>query len=319
MGLKSLIAVAQGKNAESVSFEDKFLKNYEEAVKAKELEERQIAPSEYIRPSSMYGCERMLFFQRVHGGSQNGEQSEVNLIEICQSGTDRHLDIQHIVERMEGVECLDLEEVVKEANQKGIKTEFLGWNEDHTEARCKNDELSIFFQPDGVIRFMGKEVILEVKTESTYQFSNRYEPKEDHKWQATSYGMGLGIDYVLFLYEDRNFCKKKLYLWKITDEMKERVKAKIRTVNTACKTGIPPEKNEDKCTYCKYKNECSLVDAGKWEHPNPPKKARKSTGGSKKSGTGKSTPKTKKSLTGSKTASQRANKKAEEVQDGTKE
>lgn len=75
----------------------------------------------------MYGCERMLFFQRVHGGSQNGEQSEVNLIEICQSGTDRHLDIQHIVERMEGVECLDLEEIVKEAQAKGIKTEFVGW------------------------------------------------------------------------------------------------------------------------------------------------------------------------------------------------
>lgn len=319
MGLASLIKVAQGKNAGSVSFEDNFLKAYEEAVRQKELEERQVAPSDYIRPSSMYGCERMIFFQRVHSGSLNGDQSDVPLIEICQSGTDRHLDIQHIVERMEGVECLDLEEVVKEANQKGIKTEFLGWNEDHTEARCKNDELSIFFQPDGVIRFMGKEVILEVKTESTYQFSNRYEPKEDHKWQATSYGMGLGIDYVLFLYEDRNFCKKKLYLWKITDEMKERVKAKIHTVNTACKTGIPPEKNEDKCTYCKYKNECSLVDAGKWEHPNPPKKARKSTGGTKKSGTGKSTPKTKKATTGSKTASQRANKKAEEVQDGKKE
>lgn len=319
MGLASLIKVAQGKNAGSVSFEDNFLKAYEEAVRQKELEERQVAPSDYIRPSSMYGCERMIFFQRVHSGSLNGDQSDVPLIEICQSGTDRHLDIQHIVERMEGVECLDLEEVVKEANQKGIKTEFLGWNEDHTEARCKNDELSIFFQPDGVIRFMGKEVILEVKTESTYQFSNRYEPKEDHKWQATSYGMGLGIDYVLFLYEDRNFCKKKLYLWKITDEMKERVKAKIHTVNTACKTGIPPEKNEDKCTYCKYKNECSLVDAGKWEHPNPPKKARKSTVGSKKSGTGKSTPKTKKATTGSKTASQRANKKAEEVQDGKKE
>ena len=264
MGLKSLLKVAQGKNAESVSFEDKFIKAYEEAVKAKELEDRQVAPSDYIRPSSMYGCERMIFFQRVLG-SGNGEQSEVQLIEICQSGTDRHLDIQQIVERMEGVECLDLEEVVKEANQKGIKTDFVGWNEDHTEARCKNDELSIYFQPDGVIRFMGKEVILEIKTESTYQFSNRYEPKEDHKWQATSYGMGLGIDWVLFLYEDRNFCKKKLYLWKITDEMKERVLAKIRTVNTACSTGIPPAKDEDKCTYCKYKNECKLVDEGKWE------------------------------------------------------
>lgn len=274
MGLASLIKVAQGKNAESVSFEDNFLKEYEEAVKRKELRERQIAPSDYIRPSSMYGCERMLFFQRVYGGSQNGEQADVPLIEICQSGTGRHLDIQHIVEEMDGVECLDLEEMVKEAQQKGIKTEFVGWNEDHTEGRCKNDELSIYFQPDGVLRYKGKDIIFEIKTESTYQFNNRYEPKEDHKWQATCYGMGLGIDYVLFFYEDRNFCRKKAYLWKITDEMKEAVLNKIRTVNEGVKTGIPPVKNDSKCTYCKYKNECGLVDAGKWEHPNPPKKKR---------------------------------------------
>lgn len=278
MGLKSLIAVAQGKNAGNVSFEEAFLKEYENAVKRQELRERQGVPTDYYRPSSMYGCERMLFFMRVHGGAEpKMEDIEPKLVEICASGTDRHLRIQHIVEDMEGVALLDLEEVVKEANQKGIKTEFVGWNEDHTEARCKNDELSIFFQPDGVLRFMGKEVLFEVKTESTYQFSNRYEPKEDHKWQVTSYGMGLGIDYVLFLYEDRNFCRKKLYLWNITDEMKERVKAKIHTVNDAVKKGTPPDKNEDKCTYCKYKNECSLVDAGKWVNPKPPKSRQKAT------------------------------------------
>ena len=65
MGLNSLIAVAQGKNAESVSLEDKFLKNYEEAVKAKELEERQVAPSEYIRPSSMYAVS-VCYFSREY-------------------------------------------------------------------------------------------------------------------------------------------------------------------------------------------------------------------------------------------------------------
>lgn len=304
MGLASLIKVAQGKNAGNVSFEDNFLKAYEEAVKRKELAERQVAPSDYIRPSSMYGCERMIFLQRVHSGSLNGEQSDVPLIEICQSGTDRHLDIQHIVELMDGVECLDLEEVVKEANQKGIKTEFIGWNEDHTEARCKNDELSIFFQPDGVIRFLGKEVILEVKTESTYQFSNRYEPKEDHKWQATSYGMGLGIDYVLFLYEDRNFCKKKAYLWKITEEMKEKVRAKIRTVNTAVKTGIPPAKDDSKCTYCKYKNECGLVDAGKWVNPKPPMSSQEPQQATNRKKIGKPTPKSKKGQEKANTSSQ---------------
>lgn len=302
MGLASLIKVAQGKNAESVSFEDAFLKEYEEAVKRKELRERQVAPSDYIRPSSMYGCERMIFFQRVHSGSLNGEQSEVNLIEICQSGTDRHLDIQHIVEEMDGVECLDLEEMVKEAQAKGIKTEFVGWNEDHTEGRCKNDELSIYFQPDGVLKYKGKDIIFEIKTESTYQFNNRYEPKEDHKWQATCYGMGLGIDYVLFFYEDRNFCRKKAYLWKITEEMKEAVLNKIRTVNEGVKTGIPPVKNDSKCTYCKYKNECALVDAGKWEHPNPPEKPKRASKGTKKKTTGKSTTNKKKASTKAKEA-----------------
>jgi CRISPR/Cas system-associated exonuclease Cas4 (RecB family) len=290
MGLSSLIKVAQGKNASSVSFEDNFLKAYQEAVKRAEERERQPVPSDYFRPSSMYGCDRMLFFMRVHGGGTGETEKDTNLIEICHSGTDRHLRIQKLVEDMEGVTCLDLEEVVKEANQRGIKTEFMGWNSDHTEARCKNDEMSLYFQPDGVINFMGKDVILEIKTESTYQHSNRYEPKDDHKWQATCYGMGLGIDYVLFFYEDRNFCGKKPYLWKITDEMKEAVLSKVTRVNRAIKAGLPPEKNVSKCTYCDYKHECKLADEGRWVDPRPqePQKA------SKKKSTGKSKGKSKK-------------------------
>jgi len=319
MGLASLIKVAQGKNASNVSFEDNFIKEYENAVRRQEERERQPVPSDYFRPSSMYGCERMLFFMRVLGGAGEVEEMDVPLVEICNSGTDRHLRIQHTVEDMEGVECLDLEEVVKEANQRGIKTEFVGWNEDHTEARCKNEELSIYFQPDGVIRFMGKDVILEIKTESTYQHSNRYEPKEDHKYQATCYGMGLGIDYVLFFYEDRNFCKKKAYLWKITDEMKERVLKKIHTVNTAIATGNPPEKNEDKCTYCRYKHECSLVDADKWVNLKPPVKPQKAHKATNRKKANKSTTKTVKEPTGANKSSQGQKKKApvkEAVQGG---
>lgn len=303
MGLKSLIKVAEGKNAANVSFEDNFLKEYENAVKREELRERQVYPSNYFRPSSMYGCERMLFFQRVHSGSENGDQMEPNLIEICNSGTDRHLRIQHLVEDMDGVKCLDLEEVVKEAQQKGINTVFEGWNKDHTEARCRNDELSIYFQPDGVINFQGKDVILEIKTESTYQHSNRFEPKLDHKYQATCYGMGLGIDYVLFFYEDRNFCGKKAYLWKITDEMKATVLSKIQRVNMALKAGIPPQKDEEKCAYCMYKHECKLADMGTWKDPREPQeKPKKAAKGGRKKAAGKSTSRAKKASTEAKTA-----------------
>lgn len=268
MGLASLIKVAQGKNAENVSFEDKFLKLYNEAVIRQEEREAQPVPADYFRPSSMYGCERMLYFMRTQE-EQDAEGKDIPLIEICNSGTDRHLRIQNLVADMEGVTCLDLEEIVKEANQKGINTVFMGWNSDHTEARCKNDDLSIFFQPDGVINFMGKDCILEIKTESTYQHNNRFEPKEDHKYQATCYGMGLGIDYILFFYEDRNFCGKKPYLWKITDEMREAVINKINHVNSCIALGTPPDKQEDKCTYCRYKTACKRVDV------NPPKPKKK--------------------------------------------
>lgn len=276
MGLASLIKVAQGKNAANVSFEDSFLREYEAAVKREEKAQAQPYPKHSFRPSSMYGCERMLFFSRMYAGTGRVEDNEPNLTEICDSGTDRHLRIQKLVADMEGVKTLDLEEVVKEANARGINTEFLGWNEDKTEARCKNEDLSIYFQPDGVLNFMGKDVILEIKTESTYQFSNRYEPKEDHKYQATCYGMGLGIDYVLFLYEDRNFCNKKAYLWKITDAMKEKVKDKIAYVNKAIEAGVPPHKDTNKCTYCDYKTECQLADMNKWKAPEvAPEKPRK--------------------------------------------
>lgn len=259
MGLSSLIKVAQGKNAANVSFEDTFLKGYEEAVVKYEEEHKQPIPADYFRPSSMYGCERMLYFMRT-GEEQDKEEHDTNLMEICHSGTDRHLRIQHLVESMEGVKTLDLEEMVKEAQEKGINTDFVGWNEDHTEARCKNDELSIWFQPDGVLNFMGKDVILEIKTESTYQHSKRYEPKMDHKYQATCYGLGLGIDYILFFYEDRNFCSKKPYLWKITDEMKEEVRGKIQRVNNYIAHREAPPVNKDKCTYCRYKEACKRLE-----------------------------------------------------------
>lgn len=265
MGLSSLIKVAQGKNAANVSFEDAFLKGYEEAVVKCEETVKQLIPRDYFRPSSMYGCERMLYFMRS-GEGQDEEDNDTNLMEICHSGTDRHLRIQHIVEAMDGVKPLDLEEVVKEAQAKGINTEFIGWNEDHTEARCKNDELSIWFQPDGVLNFMGKDVILEIKTESTYQHTKRYEPKMDHKYQATCYGLGLGIDYILFFYEDRNFCSKKPYLWKITDEMKEEVRGKISRVNNYIAHKEAPPANRDKCTYCRYKEACKRLERA--QEPN---------------------------------------------------
>ena len=81
MGLSSLIQVAQGKNAANVSFEDAFLKGYEAAVVKYEEEHKQPIPADYFRPSSMYGCERMLYFMRT-GEEQDKERIELTLKEL---------------------------------------------------------------------------------------------------------------------------------------------------------------------------------------------------------------------------------------------
>lgn len=128
--------------------------------------------------------------------------------------------------------------------------------------------------------------------------------------------MGLGIDYVLFFYEDRNFCGKKAYLWKITDEMKATVLSKIHRVTKALEIGTPPEKDEGKCTYCMYKHECKLADAGTWKDPREHKeKPQKAAKGSKKGTAGKSTTKSKKAATGAKKASTATIKKAIQKQE----
>lgn len=49
--------------------------------------------------------------------------------------------------------------------------------------------------------------------------------------------------------------------------MKAAVKYKIQRVNAAIGAGTPPEKDENKCTYCMFKGECKAVDAGNWENP----------------------------------------------------
>ena len=272
MGLKNLIAVAQGKSAENVSFEAAFLKEYEEAVVKYEEAHLQPVPTEFYRPSSMYGCERMLYFQRVGAERDPEENKDTKLMEICHSGTDRHTRIQHLVASMPGVKTLDLEEAVREAQAKGINTEFVGWNHDHTEGRCLNRDMSIYFQPDGVLNYRGKDIILEIKTESTYKHSQRFEPEMNHKYQATCYGLGLGIDYILFFYEDRNFCGKKPYLWKITPEMRDTVLSKIKRVNAAVEAGEAPERDESKCTYCNYKGACKIAEMGA---PEPSEEATK--------------------------------------------
>lgn len=247
------------------SIETRFLKEYNKALLEVGKESSQPIPSDYFRPSSLAGCQRMLYYMRK-GAEQDKEKIDdvwaYNMVGILESGTDRHERIQRVIQEMDktgSLKMLDIEKVVKEIRKWGVKTEFVKWNEDKTEARCKNEDLRIYFQPDGVVEFEGKRMLLEIKTANIYKFNNVKKanaPLEEHIIQASAYGMGLDIDEIMFFYEDRDFTQHHLMLYTITEEDKDYIRKKVAKVDKCIQEDELPEAEKEKCMYCSYKQKC---------------------------------------------------------------
>lgn len=277
MALSSLINKLQQGADNERSFEDIFLKRFYEGILAINKEEREgYTPSNYYKPSSIWGCERMMFFQRL---GEEQDESDLNDawtyqgIRIMDSGTDAHKRLQKVFQKMAEIDpemqILDIEELVKDAKHAGRKTEFIGYDEERLEAKCRNSDLFISFQADGAFRFMGKEVIAEIKTTNIYTFNKIKQgiiPRE-HRIQASCYGYALNVDYVLFIYEDRNFCQHYIELMRVNPQDIKILKNKVEQVEQMVKDRIPPEKNTagKNCTYCNYKTLCEKVEMGEYK------------------------------------------------------
>lgn len=253
MALSKLLQKVKSIKAER-TYEDSFLAEYDIALLG--LQENRPVPTDRFRPSGLAdGCCRMIWYQRKGLGENEGNRSAI-LCDICENGTDRHTKMQRTIQLMEGVQWLDVEEVCVEAREKGLNTTFLGWDKEKVEAKCHNADMKINFLCDGVLRYKGKDILLEIKTIHQFGFDKLVAPLQKHIRQVACYSMALGLDEVLFMYEDRNFLKKKLFLYKVTDEDKKEVLDKIDYINECLVMNITPPREEDKCLYCDRKSFC---------------------------------------------------------------
>ncbi len=172
-------------------------------IKTIELSEEVREPSRAYKPSSLGGCLRNVYFQMT-GAKLDEKRNDYCLIGICESGTDRHETIQTYVSKMQdmGYDCewVDVEQYVNEYKPKGTKV----IKKSGMETKCFNELYNLRFLCDGIIKYKGKYYILEIKTESTYKFSNHSEPHAQHKVQGATYSLAFGIDEVIFLYENRD-------------------------------------------------------------------------------------------------------------------
>ena len=211
-------------------------------------------PSTFYKPSGVGGCIRQMYFERI--GQSIRSNADYNLIAMGEAGTFRHEVLQEYMVRMaeadKDFEWLDVAEHLKHNPVEGTWVDDKFKKNDY-ETKCKNDLLQLSFLCDGLVRYKGKLYIMEIKTETMFKFTKHTEPYPEHKMQATCYGLCLGVDDVIFLYENRDSFEKKAYTFHVTDEMKQEVVDKLARCEEFVLKGESPKEfcSSPYCPYCR--------------------------------------------------------------------
>lgn len=237
---------------------DIFCKQLDDYIVAYDKANNISHGSNFYKPSSIHACMRNLYYMRkcVSAREEMSQQS----ISICANGSWRHEILQDYVISLsnEGggdIEWIDPIEYIESNNiTDKYKTRVIQRN--GNEVKLFNETYQLSFMCDGIINLRGKIYILEIKTCTGFIFSKLVDAKEDHKMQATCYSMSLGIDDVIFLYEDRGVLNHKGFHHKVTPAAKLEVANRIADCEEYVLHNELPAKEKDKCKYCKYKEYC---------------------------------------------------------------
>ena len=237
--------------------EKQFLQELKRSIEMTD-EKYRSKPTASYKPSGM-NCTRSMYYQ-VSGTEPDKSDSGYCLIGICESGTDRHIRIQNAVADMKnnGFDCeyVDVAEFVRSRELNYLDIIEKSGNE----TKLFHKHLNMRFLCDGIIRYKGKYIIVEFKTESIYKWQNRHEVNPDHYNQAIAYSVALGLDDVMFIYINRDNTDMKSYMFHVTDDMKQDFVGRIDYVDNYVKQMKVPPKPTDvprkSCEYCNYKSSC---------------------------------------------------------------
>lgn len=218
------------------------------------------------KPSSL-NCIRNMYFQVIGADIDIEQDTTTESIGIGESGTARHIDIQNAVSHMKdvGIDCeyINVADYVTEHKIPNLEViEQCG-----NETKLFNSKYNMRFLCDGIIKYNGVYYILEIKTETSFKFNKRTYVDDSHNNQAIAYSLNLGLNNVIFLYENRDTCAKKCYMFTVTDIMRNQLIEKIETCDKYIMNKKAPPKpkefilmpNNKNCRYCNYRLTCKSI------------------------------------------------------------
>lgn len=243
--------------------EQSFLNDLKRSIELND-EKNQRPGSKTYKPSGM-NCMRQSYYVITGAETDEANASYIST-GICESGTDRHERIQDAVLHMKdnNMDCeyinvadfvrqreLNYLEIVKEPD----------FEHGEYETKLYHKTLNMSFLCDGIIKYHNHYYILEIKTESSNKFFQRKGVDPSHYHQAIAYSTAFKINDVIFIYECRDNCDKKAFLFEVTDDMRYEMLAYIEDCDRYIKKLKVPPKPDDvakkTCNYCNYKGRCN--------------------------------------------------------------
>lgn len=259
--LKNLLKLVN-QTANKMPVEKSFLQDLKRSIELTDEKSRTPGSKSY-KPSSMH-CIRQMAYIRL-GKPIDDTGSSYMGIGICNAGTDIHQRIQESVlgMKLNGMDC-EYVNVAEYVRSRGLKNLEVVKEPDFDngvyETKLFDTKLSMSFLCDGIIKYLGKYYILEIKSEGSNKFYSRESVNPEHYNQGTAYSMELDIADVLFVYISRDTLDMKSYIFTPTDEMKQDLIGLITNCDEYVrKLKIPPKPSDvskKTCEYCSYKMQC---------------------------------------------------------------
>lgn len=242
------------------------LNQLSDALKAEIVsEEGKSLPSTFFTPSSMI-CKRQMFY-KAKGIEPEPSDADYQMTGMAESGTDRHNRLQNHLQHLKDFEYVDVSKYIEENHIDVEVVSHIG-----NEWKLRNQKYNLSFMLDGILlhKPTGKYYVLEIKTEISFKSNGRKDVDPFHKHQGLAYTQMLKIPDVIFIYENRDDCSLKFYLYTPTpEEIEKYFRKKLSDVLYALEIDKVPKMvtTEDismtevistskVCNYCPYKKQC---------------------------------------------------------------
>ncbi len=219
-------------------------------------------------------CARALYYE-ITGAPGEFEEAwiEPAMRKIMDNGTGVHTRWQEYLSNIPDVQllgrwqcrrCLDRTDRDKEVlkpNYYCVNCNSYDW--EYAEFRLEEPELRLVGRRDGKIIISGKKYLLEIKSMRTEMFRNLTRPMDPHIRQI---GLYLrmdpeGIEDAMFLYENKNDQKVKIFFYHYNENDIADVLGRLRMANDGLEDNTPPVRlpgfpRSPVCRKCIFRNTC---------------------------------------------------------------